>query len=170
MFLLRKILPDLLLPSPPLKTKRTPQGRLTDPWMADTAAEALEAAKAIDLPPSFLLGAATAAYQVEGGLDQSNWAAWERSGRNNGHAAGKACDSWNLFEADIEHMKALGLRMMRFSIDWSRLEPEAGRFDLDALERYARWCEKLRAASIEPMITLCRRRAHTLPDADAAAL
>ena len=51
-------------------------------------------------------------------------------------------------------MKALGLRMFRFSVDWSRVEPTEGVFDETAIERYATWCKLLRAAGIQPMITL----------------
>ena len=122
--------------------------------MPDTAEEAEALAAGLHFPPDFMLGAATAAYQVEGGLHKCNWAAWERNGRNHGHFAGKACDMWNLFEADVARMKALGIRMYRFSVDWSRCEPSEGRFDKAAVDRYVSWCKLLRANGIEPMVTL----------------
>ena len=51
-------------------------------------------------------------------------------------------------------MKQLGARMYRFSVDWSRCEPEEGEWDDAALARYVRWCKLLREAGIEPMVTL----------------
>ena len=96
------------MPQAPLPTKRAPNGKLTDILMPDTPAEAEAQAEALEFPDDFLLGAATAAYQVEGGLDRCNWAAFERSGKNGEHFAGKACDMWNLFEADVARMQALG--------------------------------------------------------------
>jgi beta-glucosidase len=146
---LRSFLPQGELP---VKLRRS--GELTDALMADTAASATSNAKKLHFPKSFLLGSATAAYQVEGGLDNCNWAEWERSGKNGEHFAGKACDMWNLFEEDVARMQDLGLRMYRFSVEWSRIEPVEGQFDEKAIERYVSWCKMLSAAGIEPMITL----------------
>ena len=129
-------------------------GLLTDALMPDTAEEALEIAKDLNLPKSFLIGAATAAYQVEGGLYACTWSDWEKSGRNGEHRAGKACDAWNRFPDDVEHAKSLGLRMLRFSIEWSRIEPKEGIFDASAMSRYVEWCELLHSKGIEPMVTL----------------
>lgn len=152
---LRSWFPPILFPQPPLPTKRTADGKITDVLMADTAEEALAEAATISFPPDFLLGAATAAYQVEGGLHNCNWAAWERSGRNGEHFAGAACEHWERFETDVEHMKRLGLRMYRFSVDWSRVEPEQGQFDRSAIARYVAWCKLLRRSGIEPCAATC---------------
>jgi len=138
----------------PLPVKRLPNGKLTDELMPADAAEAFAMAETIGFPSDFMIGTATAAYPVVGGLDNCNWAEWERNGRNGEHYAGKACDVWNLFPEDIARMKSLGLRMYRFSVDWSRIEPIEGRFDDEALARYVGWCEMLHAAGIEPMVTL----------------
>ena len=73
---LRGWIPTALVPHAPLPMRRGSNGKLVDTLMADTAAEAEVHASTISFPQSFLLGAATAAYQVEGGLDNCNWAAW----------------------------------------------------------------------------------------------
>lgn len=52
-------LPHASLPVKQLKSN----GKLTDALMPDTPEEALEQAKCLGLPPHFLIGAATAAYQ-----------------------------------------------------------------------------------------------------------
>ena len=104
---------------------------------------ALARAAALQFPPGVLFGSATAAYQVEGGLDNCNWREWEQRGKRadghptveGGRGAGEACDMWNRFEEDLVHMQALGLAVYRFSVEGSRVEPEEGQFDDAALER-----------------------------------
>ena len=133
-----------------------------------------EANKVVSLewPPGFRFGAATSAYQVEGGIVDTNWNRWEdmrvrpdgkETVRPNADTkthgtsvgAGKATDMWNLFESvDLPMIKQLGLSTFRFSVEWSRVQPKRDVFDHAAIERYARWCRLLRAESIEPMVTL----------------
>ena len=88
------------------------------------AANAL--ASGLRFPPSFEFGAATAAYQIEGGLVDTNWNRWEKlkvrpldGGETvaRGEEAGVACDSWNRFEEDLHVLKQLGLTVYRFSVD-----------------------------------------------------
>jgi hypothetical protein len=112
-------------------------------------------------PPGFRFGAATSAHQVEGGTTNNNWTRWEehvrpdgRGGIVTGDRCGQASDHWNRFEDDVELMTALGIDIYRFSVEWSRLEPQQGRFDDGVLERYRSWCATLREAGIAPMITL----------------
>ena len=130
-------------------------GGFADGLMAPTEEEAVARAAALQFPPGFLFGSATAAYQVEGGLDNCNWREWEQRGKRadghptveGGRGAGEACDMWNRFEEDLVHMKALGLAVYRFSVEWSRVEPEEGQFDEAVLERYRGWCVQLREAA-----------------------
>lgn len=116
---------------------------------------------AIHFPAGFLWGVATSAHQVEGGCDNNNWSEWERAqdvnGKpriKNGQKAGKACDHWNRYKEDIALMQALGVKAYRFSVEWSKIEPEEGRFDLNALQHYREVCEALLAAGIKPVVTL----------------
>ncbi len=112
-------------------------------------------------PAGFHFGAATSAHQVEGGTTNNNWTRWERELRPDGRTGvltgewcGQASEHWERFEDDVERMVALGLDTYRFSVEWSRIEPEPGRFDDAALERYRSWCVTLREAGITPMVTL----------------
>jgi beta-glucosidase len=120
-------------------------------------------ARELRFPPSFKFGAATAAYQVEGGLYNSSWHAFERSLPPYEHTqdrqttreyAGRAADMWELFDEELERMESLHLQTYRMSVSWSRLHPARGQFDMSALERYRRWLQSLRSAGIEPMVTL----------------
>lgn len=112
------------------------------------------------LPRGFLWGTATAAHQIEGGLDNS-WTDFEAGSFPDGRPHIKnqdrstvAADSWNRFDEDLVAMKALGSTTYRFSVEWSRLEPRKGEWNDAAMQRYRDWCLKLRAAGIEPMVTL----------------
>lgn len=131
-----------------------------DALMAPTAEEAAARAARLSFPPDFFFGASTAAYQIEGGLHSCNWSMWEKQGtRADGkptveEKVGRACDSWNLFAADLAALKRLGTTMYRFSVEWSRVEPSEGCFDEAALDKYLSWCVQLRAEGIEPMVTL----------------
>jgi beta-glucosidase len=113
-------------------------------------------------PPGFLWGAASASHQVEGMDDRSDWWRYERlDGKVMAFhsfpefARDYKSDHWRQFDADVHRMKEeLGLTAYRLSIDWSRVEPEEGRFDEAALARYGEMMATLRAAGIRPLVTL----------------
>ena len=110
-------------------------------------------------PDGFLWGAATAAYQVEGGIENNDWAEAAREGKV--PAAGSACDHYNRFEEDLDIAKSLNFTTYRFSIEWSRIEPEEGKFDENELAHYQKVVDACRARGIEPFITLWH---FTLPE------
>lgn len=113
----------------------------------------------LHFPSAFLWGTATAAHQVEGGC-RNNWSEWENSLVNgkspiaNGDKSGNACEHWERYPDDIKLMQELGTKAYRFSIEWSKVEPEEGAFDEDVLKHYGKMIDDLLAAGIEPMITL----------------
>ena len=99
----------------------------------------------------FLFGVGTASHQNEGN-NKNTWTEWED--KNNLEKSGVACNQWEYFDQDLENMKYLGVNCYRFSIEWSRIFPEKGKINYDALNKYKEWCQKLRLSGIEPMITL----------------
>lgn len=103
-------------------------------------------------PDGFLWGASTASYQVEGGIDQCNWAEAARHGRV--PPCGRACDHYHRFAEDFAIAKELGHNAHRFSIEWARIEPEEGTFDEKEIDHYRQVVAALRAQGIEPMVTL----------------
>jgi beta-glucosidase len=100
----------------------------------------------------FLWGAATASYQVEGGINNNDWAKAAVEGRV--PVCGLACDHYNRFEADFDLAKELGHNAHRLSIEWSRIEPEEGKFDEAAILHYRKVLTALRVRSLEPFVTL----------------
>ncbi len=109
-------------------------------------------------PPGFLWGTATAAHQVEGDNRNNQWWAWEEQpGRIwRGDRSGKACGWWTPggAEADLDLAAELGQNAHRMSVEWSRIEPEEGRFDPQAIARYRQILRAMRERGIEPMVTL----------------
>jgi beta-glucosidase len=108
-------------------------------------------------PPGFLWGAATSSHQVEGGNDGSDWWDWEqRPGTiHDGTRSGDAAGWWHgAAEDDLRRAAAMGHSAHRLGVEWSRIEPEPGRYDDAALARYAAILDAARAAGLRTMVTL----------------
>jgi beta-glucosidase len=103
-------------------------------------------------PDGFYWGAATASYQVEGGIEQCDWAEAAREGRV--PPCGRACDHYNQYEADFDLAKVLGHTAHRFSVEWARIEPEEGRFDPEAIAHYRAVLQSLNERGIKPFVTI----------------
>jgi len=128
-------------------------------------------------PEGFLWGAATSAHQVEGGTN-NNWIQWEKDNAvrlseeakdkwqkwqqnkfpemfsPENYISGRACDHYTRYEEDFNLAKDGGHNAHRFSIEWSRIEPEEGRFDEKEIEHYRKIILALRERGIEPFVTL----------------
>ena len=133
----------------------------------------------IKFPKDFYWGAATAAHQVEGG-NHNDWSEWEKrnaerlareSKEKFGHlpnwkdieahaidpknyVSGFACDHYSRFREDFDIAKSLHHNAHRFSIEWSRIEPEENKFDEKAILHYREVLHALRERNIEPFVTL----------------
>jgi len=103
-------------------------------------------------PDGFYWGAATASYQVEGGISNCDWAKAADEGRV--PVCGRACDHYTRYEADFDIAKSLGHTAHRFSIEWARIEPEEGKFDPLAIAHYRKVLLALQARNIKPFITI----------------
>jgi len=69
--------------------------------------------------------------------------------------------SWTHFDKDVAALKKLGVNHYRFGIEWGRVEPKPGIFNEAAIRQYVQMAKKLRAAGIEPVVTLWH---FTFPD------
>ena len=105
-------------------------------------------------PEGFLWGTATAAHQVEGGNWNNDWWAWEHTpGSGCAEPSGDACDQYHRFPDDLRLLAGLGFGVYRFSIEWSRIEPEEGEFSAAALDHYRRVCAACHELGLVPMVT-----------------
>lgn len=113
-------------------------------------------------PSDFLWGAATSAYQIEGGFNEdgrglSIWDVFCRvPGKIKQGATGDvACDFYHRMEEDVWLMKQLGIRTYRFSVSWPRIIPQGcGQVNQAGLDFYHRLVDQLLAYDIEPFCTL----------------
>lgn len=82
-------------------------------------------------PKGFIWGTATAAHQVEGNNTNSDWWLLETvAGTIIKEPSGAACDHYHRYPQDIATIAKLGLGSYRFSIEWARIEPTAGNYDI----------------------------------------
>jgi beta-glucosidase len=105
-------------------------------------------------PDGFLLGAAVAAHQVEGGNVNSDWWWWEHLQATPVHEpSGDACDFYHRYREDIAMLAGVGLNAFRFSIEWARVEPAEGEFSHAALDHYRRVLQACRDSGVMPIVT-----------------
>ena len=123
-----------------------------------------ETVEDLPLPHDFVWGAATAAYQVEGGAFQdgkgpSIWDTFSHlvPSRTSSNNADISCDHYNRMPTDVELMASLHLDVYRFSISWSRIIPLGGRDDPvneTGIAFYNNLIDHLLARNIKPSVTL----------------
>lgn len=130
-------------------------------------------------PKKFLWGVGVSAHQVEGG-NHNQWSVWELEHAKASAASaeyhygdlekwpqfkrlaktpanyvsGKAVDHFNRFEEDIDLAKQLGVNSFRFSIEWSRIEPEEGSWNAEAITHYRQYLQAIKQADMQPIVTL----------------
>jgi beta-glucosidase len=134
-------------------------------------------------PENFTWGVSTSSHQIEGHTS-NDWSVWEvaNAGRlareapqhfaakspvwdqvkaeaidPQNYISGPSDDSYNRWQQDIELISGLGLNAYRFSIEWSRVEPERDHFDPEALQHYSDMINLLRTRGIEPFVTILHR-------------
>ena len=109
----------------------------------------------IEFPAGFLIGAATAAHQIEGGnVNADLWDAEHAPGSIFVEPSGDACDSYHRYGKDITLLADAGLDTYRFGVEWARVEPEEGEFSRAALDHYRRMAHLCHERGIIPMVTL----------------
>ncbi|MDP2928361.1 MAG: glycoside hydrolase family 1 protein [Candidatus Omnitrophota bacterium] len=104
-------------------------------------------------PQAFLWGAATSAHQVEGQNIYNDW--WQaEQGHLLKEASHLACKHYELYAEDFAIAKQLNHNCHRFSIEWSRIEPQEGNFQTSEIEHYRKIIADLKNKGMEPIVTL----------------
>jgi beta-glucosidase len=117
---------------------------------------------ALPFPPGFAWGAATAAYQIEGGAaaDGRGPSIWDTFSHQPGNTArgdtgDVACDAYHRYPDDVALMGSLGLNAYRFSVSWPRVQPGgSGPVNQKGLDYYRALLDKLAEHGIAPAVTL----------------
>jgi beta-glucosidase/6-phospho-beta-glucosidase/beta-galactosidase/ABC-type amino acid transport substrate-binding protein len=105
-------------------------------------------------PENFLFGTANADHQTEAHdpLNEDIWDLWERC--QGLTPRGNATDFWNRYHDDIASAAKLGVKLFRFSISWSRVEPVCGLFNQSAIDHYKNIADCIISHGMKPMLTL----------------
>jgi beta-glucosidase len=130
-------------------------------------------------PHGFMWGASTSAHQVEGGT-HNQWTVWELAHASElakaaeeryGHlplwsdfkkqmedpqnyVSGRGIEHYSRFRDDFDLLKKLNLNTLRFGIEWSRLEPEEGKWDENEIEHYREYIDELKKRGVEPVLNI----------------
>lgn len=133
----------------------------------------------LHFPKRFYWGASTSAHQVEGGT-HNNWSVWElENAKTLAHQAeykqnelpiwpdvkematspenyisGNAADHFHRYKEDFDILESMNANAFRFSIEWSRVEPEEGVWNIEAIEHYKTYIAELKKRHLEPFVTL----------------
>lgn len=130
-------------------------------------------------PKTFLWGGSTASHQVEGGT-YNQWTVWELAHAKelaasakkrldwtpvwdeikddatdpDNYVSGKGVEHYERYEEDFDLAKQLNLNSFRFGIEWSRIEPEEGEWNLEAIDHYKDYIKALKKRGIVPMMNI----------------
>ena len=113
-------------------------------------------------PKDFIWGAATSSYQIEGAALEGGraWSIWDAFSHTpertkNGDHGDIACDHYHKFKEDVKLMADLGLKAYRFSISWSRIQPDGrGEINQEGIKFYSDLIDELLKHNITPWVTL----------------
>lgn len=127
----------------------------------------------------FLWGAATSAHQVEGS-NHNQWTVWELENAKTKAAQAEfhfhdypswddikeqakhpynyvsdgLADHYSRYKEDFDLLEKMNMNAYRFSIEWSRVEPEEGAWNSEAIAHYKDYISELYRRDIEPIVTL----------------
>jgi beta-glucosidase/6-phospho-beta-glucosidase/beta-galactosidase/lysophospholipase L1-like esterase len=142
------------------------------------AAEIIARLSSASFPPNFLWGVGTAAYQVEGSIENNDWHIFTTSPAIKRRVAalselvglsyeleapGVAVrhSDINVLKEDLDRTKLLGMNAYRFSLEWSRIQPTPDTFDPVVLQYYDDAIAEMQKRGLKPIVTLNHL---TLPD------
>jgi len=103
-----------------------------------------------------LFGVATASTQIEGGDTNNTWYDWTKNhDKTNDKTDTLLANShWENYKEHIDLMSSLSFQIYRLSLEWSRIEPTEGNFDLNAINHYRDELNYLLSKNIKPLVTL----------------
>lgn len=113
----------------------------------------------MSFPKNFLWGAASAAYQIEGAYKEDGkvpgiWDALSTGHVKHGENGNIACDHYHRYKEDVALLKKLGVKAYRFSVSWPRVMSGPDTVNPKGLAFYSDLVDELKAAGIEPMVTI----------------
>ncbi len=115
----------------------------------------------MSFPNDFVWGAASAAYQIEGAVNEDGrgttiWDTFSHTAGKTfgGHTGDIACDSYHRFEEDLTALLALGVKHYRFGVGWTRIFPDGRTLNETGFSYYDKVVDLLLQNGVSPWITL----------------
>jgi beta-glucosidase len=97
----------------------------------------------------FLWGVATSAFQLEGS-PYADWTSWDSILNLNPDVT----RHYDLYKNDLKLLKELGVNAYRFSLEWSRIQPNENVWNNEVVAHYQEMVKILNEYKVEPMLTL----------------
>lgn len=100
----------------------------------------------------FMWGVTSSSVSAEGVAPTADWSEWERD-----NSAPRSNDGYGIHadhRDDAAQYVALGCTDWRMTLEWARLEPQQGKHDNDALDRYRDILSEARDAGLRNWVTL----------------
>lgn len=112
-----------------------------------------------EFPKDFIWGTATAAHQIEGNNQNSDWWVYEQTKEAENRVfpiepSLEGCDSYNRYEEDFDLCKQMNNNGIRFSVEWARIEPTEGNFDEKQIEHYRKVIKAAKDRGLKTFVTL----------------
>lgn len=133
-------------------------------------------------PKDFLWGASTSAHQVEGD-NHNQWTVWEQENAKRlakdaekllewrwqtpiwdevrkqatspaNYISGRGIEHYKRYKSDFDLLKQLNFNAFRFSVEWSRIEPEEGQWNQETIGHYKDYIYQLKKRGVEPMLNI----------------
>ena len=108
----------------------------------------------ITFPKNFFFGTASSDFQTTGGNGQTDWNKYADSLKPPLVGPGSGTDFLSRYREDFDLAEQFNDQVHRLSLEWARIEPEEGKFDRYAIEKYKELFLYMRSRNIEPMVCL----------------
>lgn len=108
--------------------------------------------KDMEFPPEFLFGTAYSDFQTAGVSPTSDWYEFTGKLKPPYVGSGIANDFYNRYKEDFDLAAEFHDQIHRISLDWSRLEPEQGKYDMKMVALYRNIFRYMKSRGVEPMI------------------
>lgn len=108
----------------------------------------------IKFPKNFFFGTAYSDFQTTGISKTSDWYEYVNNMKPPQINPGVGNDFFNRYKEDFDLAGHLGIQVHRISLEWSRFEPEEGKWDMEMVKKYKTIFVYMKKRGIEPMICL----------------
>ena len=106
-------------------------------------------------PANFIWGSAVAGHQVEGNnVNSDTWFAENVTPTVFKERSGLACNSYELWETDLDLVAGMGLNTYRFSLEWARIQPSQDTWDEAAIAHYEAVLDGCKARGLTTVVTM----------------